>query len=267
MPILQREALIRLPMSPPRRAVKILGSEVDVVDMDDAVARMQGWIDARDGQCRQVVVSGFHAVWEAHRDPAYKHIVNSAAMWLADGIAPVWIARMRGMRGGPHPRADLMEAFLAKADMAGYRSYFYGDTEATLATLADKLQKQYLGHRIAGMLAPPFRALDAEEDERTCRRSIGRSRTFCGSGWERPSRTAGSTNISIGCTFRWRSGWGLPSVSWPAVCRGACLDRRHGPGVGLPADEGAQEVLAAVFSPGPAVHGPCGAGAARAAEV
>ena len=94
----------RPPAASKTRSVEILGSRVDIVDADDAVATVQGWIESRDGRCRQVVVSGFHALWGVHRDPEFKRMVNSAALWLPDGIAPVWIARLRGIRAGV-PRA------------------------------------------------------------------------------------------------------------------------------------------------------------------
>ncbi len=96
------------------RTVKVLGSQVDILDVDEAVSALAGWIEARDGRCRQVVVTGAHGLWEAHRDADFKRMVNSAALWVPDGIAPVWIARLRGIRGARRvPGAELMDAFLA----------------------------------------------------------------------------------------------------------------------------------------------------------
>jgi len=151
---------------PARRTVQVLGSEVDILDLEEAVSVVAGWIEARQAGCRQVVVTGAHGLWEAHCDPQFKKMVNSAALWLPDGIAPVWIARLRGMRPAVRiPGAEFMEAFLAKADMAGYRSFFFGDTEETLARLSHRLQERYPGHQVVGILSPPFHALSPEEDE------------------------------------------------------------------------------------------------------
>jgi len=58
-----------------------------------------------------------------------------------------------------------MEAFFAKADFAGYRSFFYGDTDETLAALRESIEDKYPGHQVAGVFSPPFRALTREEDE------------------------------------------------------------------------------------------------------
>ena len=154
-----------------RRTVRVLGSEVDILELDEAVSIVSGWIDAWDGQCRQVVVTGFHGLWEAHQDPEFHRIVNAAHLWVPDGIAPVLVARAKGMRGARRiPGAELMDALLAKADVAGYRSFFYGDTEETLNRLAAAVKEKYPGHVVAGTLSPPFRPVAPEEDEEHVRR-------------------------------------------------------------------------------------------------
>jgi len=81
-----------------RRHVDILGSEVDLVSLEDAVFQVEEWIQARD-RCHRVVVTGFHGLWEARGNPEYHEIVNSADLWVPDGIAPVLVAKARGIRG------------------------------------------------------------------------------------------------------------------------------------------------------------------------
>lgn len=147
------------------RSVKLLGSEVDLVSLDDTIVRMEEWIDEHD-RCRRVVVTGFHGLWEAHNDPEYHRVVNSADLWIPDGIAPVVVAKLRGMRQASRvPGAELMDAFFAKADFAGHSSFFYGDTDATLDRLKSRLEEKYPGHHVAGVFSPPFRQLTADEDE------------------------------------------------------------------------------------------------------
>lgn len=146
--------------------VTILGSRVHVVSLDGGVSTMAEWIQGRDGRCRQIVVTGFHGLWEAHRNPEFKAILNSADLWLPDGIAPVWVARLRGFSGARRiPGAELMEAFFARANEKGYRSFFYGDTEETLSALRRKVEREYPGHKVVGVLSPPFRRLSREEEE------------------------------------------------------------------------------------------------------
>lgn len=152
----------------PPQTVKILGSCVDLVDIPGVVSLMDQWIqEYREGKnCRQIIVTGFHGIWEAHKHTDFKTILNSADLWVPDGIAPVWIARLKGLSHAVRtPGAEIMQAFFELADQKGYSSYFYGDTEKTLSNLKKRLRQRYPGHRIAGCFSPPFRPLTREEDE------------------------------------------------------------------------------------------------------
>ncbi len=147
--------------------VKILGSRVHVASLADVIPLMDKWIQKyRTGSnCRQIVVTGFHGIWAAHKHPDFKAILNSADLWIPDGIAPVWYAQLRGMRSVNRiPGAELMQAFFDLAHAKGHSSFFYGDTEGTLDALGKKLRKTHPGHRIAGVFSPPFRPLTPEED-------------------------------------------------------------------------------------------------------
>ncbi len=68
------------------------------------------------------------------------------------------------------PGPDLMPAILALSQEKGYRHYFYGSTESTLAELRKVLTRRYPKLQIAGMYSPPFRTLTKEEDEEIIRR-------------------------------------------------------------------------------------------------
>jgi N-acetylglucosaminyldiphosphoundecaprenol N-acetyl-beta-D-mannosaminyltransferase len=198
---------------------------VDILDLEEAVGIIAGWIEARDGQCRQVVVTGFHGLWEAHQDPEFRRIVNAAHLWVPDGIAPVLVARARGMRGARRiPGAELMDALLAKADFAGYRSFFFGDTEETLGRLAAAVRERYPGHVVAGTLSPPFRALAPEEDEEHVRR-INAARAdvlWVGLGtpkqdrWihQHRDRLEAPVAIAVGAAFRFLTGQVRRAPAW-----------------------------------------------------
>ncbi len=145
-------------------SVCVLGSRVHLPTREQALNLIESWIRARD-PCRQVVVTGFHGLWEAHKDPELKEALNAAALWVPDGIAPVWVARLRGHRHVQRlPGAELMTAFLERADRQGYSSFFFGDTPEQLAALRAAVERRYPGHRVAGLVSPPFRPPTAEED-------------------------------------------------------------------------------------------------------
>lgn len=148
------------------RSVKVLGSEVALPDMPQIMAVLEGWINAPMGTpCRQMIVTGFHGLYQACKNEAYRKVARSSDLWVPDGIAPVLVARIKGLKNvGRTPGHEIIKAFLRLADVKGYSSYFYGDTDETLAKLCANVGRDYPGHRIAGMYSPPFRPLTDEED-------------------------------------------------------------------------------------------------------
>src|SRR5881396_663391 len=75
--------------------VNVLGSRVHLVTVDQTVDQIERWIQDRDERCRRVIVTGFHGLWEAYKDANLRTILNGAELWVPDGIAPVWVARLR----------------------------------------------------------------------------------------------------------------------------------------------------------------------------
>src|SRR5271155_3094155 len=113
-----------------------------------------------------VVATGFHGVWEAQKSTEFRDVLNSADLFCADGIAPVWLSRIMGEPlNGRVPGPDLLAAFVSVANIKGYSSFFLGDTPETLAALTTKIKDRYPGHRIAGTLSPPFRALTEDDNQ------------------------------------------------------------------------------------------------------
>jgi len=142
----------------------ILGVRVNAVQIADVVSRMREWIDRRD-PCRYIAVTGMHGIMEAHHDPEFKEILNTAGMTVPDGMPLVWLARWKG-----HPLKrrvygpDLMLSFCAATSRDGVRHFFYGGTPAVIENLAAELSSRFPGMKIAGAYSPPFRPLTAAED-------------------------------------------------------------------------------------------------------
>lgn len=129
---------------------------------------MDKWIGdyRKQDRCRRIIVTGFHGIWEAYRNQDLKTIFNSADIWIPDGIAPIFIARLKGLCNMERtPGAELMQAFFKLADKKRYSSFLYGDTKNTLAGLREKLLNDHPGHKIVGTFSPPFRPLTEKEDE------------------------------------------------------------------------------------------------------
>lgn len=153
------------------RCVQILGSRVHLLSVTSTVDHIERWIEHRDGVCRRVVVTGFHGLWEAHKDSHLRSMLNSAELWAPDGIAPIWVARLRGYRNLERaPGAEIMSEFFRRARQKKYRSYFYGDTDSTLSALQATLARDYPGHQVVGAFSPPFRPLTPQEDREAVER-------------------------------------------------------------------------------------------------
>ena len=159
------------------KTIEILGSTMNMVD----VPFILEWIAQNISEYRektllgesvptkQMVVTGFHGLNQANNDPNYFKIGAECDLWVPDSISSVLIAKRRGMKGSVRtPGAEIMKAFLEKADSEGLSSYFYGDTDHTLNALRENLTAKYPGHVIAGAFSPPYRKLTDEEEQEHC---------------------------------------------------------------------------------------------------
>ncbi len=148
---------------------KILGTNINVTNMDDTIAYLTENLEQLKGD--YICVSNVHTTVMAYRDKAYRRVQNSAAMALPDGQPLSIVSRRRGFFGARRvPGPDLMPAILDLSQETGYRHYFYGSTDPTLAALRAALLRRYPKLQIAGMYSPPFRELTKEEDEEIVRR-------------------------------------------------------------------------------------------------
>ena len=148
---------------------KILGTNINVTNMEDTIAYLTGNLEQLKGD--YICVSNVHTTVMAYRDKAYRRVQNSAAMALPDGQPLSIVSRKRGFSEARRvPGPDLMPAILDLSQKTGYRHYFYGSTEATLEALRTALLRRYPKLQIAGMYSPPFRELTQAEDEEVVRR-------------------------------------------------------------------------------------------------
>ena len=142
---------------------KILGTNINVTCMDDTIDYLFDNLDRLRGQ--YICVSNVHTTVMSYRDPEYQNVQNSGAMALPDGQPLSIVSRRRGYAEARRvPGPDLMPEIIDRGLKAGYRHYFYGSCAETLGKLREQLILRYPQMQIAGMYAPPFRELTAEED-------------------------------------------------------------------------------------------------------
>lgn len=143
---------------------EILKTNINVTNMSDTVKYIGEYLEDLRG--KYICVSNVHTTVMSYEDEEYRKIQNSAAMALPDGAPLSSYSRRKGYKQAQRVTGpDLMLELFAISKEKGYRHYFYGATEETLQSMRKVIERDYPGMEIAGMYAPPFRALTPEEDE------------------------------------------------------------------------------------------------------
>ncbi len=145
------------------RVDNILGVNISVTSMESTIQTLTENIQAWKGQ--YICVSNVHTTVMAHENPEYMKIQNEAVMALPDGSPLSSYSRERGKTTAKRVTGpDLMREILIRSKENGFTHFFYGSTEDTLKRLREKIEKEYPGAKIVGMISPPFRELTQEED-------------------------------------------------------------------------------------------------------
>jgi N-acetylglucosaminyldiphosphoundecaprenol N-acetyl-beta-D-mannosaminyltransferase len=147
-----------------RPAAKLLGISVEALDMERALRRIANELTAR--RKGYVCMAGVHGIMEAQRDGELAGIYASSSITLPDGTPTVWVGRWQGHKrmqrvAGP----DLMREVFCRQEFAGCTHFLYGGEEHVAEQLRERFTHQYPWARIVGTYTPPFRDLNAEEEE------------------------------------------------------------------------------------------------------
>ena len=166
--------------APPRRRVRVLGAQIDAMDMACAITTLSQWAERHES--RTVCICNAHSSVTCTQDEAFNQAVNGADLALPDGAPVAWLMRRLGITQQARvPGPDLMLEYCAHAAGKGEGIYLYGSSPATLGLLQTALLARFPGLKIVGAHSPPFRSLSAEEDGRRrrpdqrvrCRHRVG----------------------------------------------------------------------------------------------
>jgi N-acetylglucosaminyldiphosphoundecaprenol N-acetyl-beta-D-mannosaminyltransferase len=144
--------------------VNILGVGVSPLDVPSAVNLVNSFLESpKKGY---ICVTGMHGIMEAQADPVFREIQNNSVITTPDGIPTVWIGRLLGHKkmkqvAGP----EFMLEVCASAQRTGSKHFLYGGKPGVAELLKKTLLERYPDLQIVGTYTPPFRALNAEEDE------------------------------------------------------------------------------------------------------
>src|SRR3974390_1290593 len=146
------------------RRVNVLGVGVTPLDARQTIDALDEAV--RTGSKGYVCVTGVHGGMEAHREGELRGIINRSMITTADGRPTVWVGRLQGFRGmkqltGPNLMLQLCEQSVAQ----GQTHFFYGGDVGVAEQLKQSLERRYPGLRVVGTYTPPFRPLNAEEEQ------------------------------------------------------------------------------------------------------
>ena len=132
---------------PSTTRARVLGSPVDVVDMDGAVRRLAELLHSPAAGAGGIVVTlNPEMVMRARREPDFRAILDSAGLLVPDGIGVVRALRRRGYGNAVRVGgADLVEAYLPEAVERGERIALVGGFDDVAVRAAAELRRRHPG--------------------------------------------------------------------------------------------------------------------------
>ncbi|MEM9934963.1 MAG: WecB/TagA/CpsF family glycosyltransferase [Bacteroidota bacterium] len=141
----------------------ILGSHISTGSYHTFVEEIVG--KGKRNESSYVCVANVHMVMEAHKDGAFRKVLNEADITTPDGMPLV--KGMKMLYNYEQDRVagmDLMPSLMKEAEALSLSVYFYGSTEEVLSKITDRAGKEFPSLHIAGTYSPPFRKLSPEEE-------------------------------------------------------------------------------------------------------
>jgi N-acetylglucosaminyldiphosphoundecaprenol N-acetyl-beta-D-mannosaminyltransferase len=147
------------------RTRDILGVPIAITDYARAMEVMDAMVEQRERG--YVCAAPVHAIMVAQDDPEMYAALRRSTLTVPDGMPLVWAANMLGERlpdrvYGP----ELMLRYNDRCAERGHRVWLYGGRDqGSLVQLALGIRPRHPGIKIVGGYSPPFRQLNAEEED------------------------------------------------------------------------------------------------------
>jgi len=139
----------------PTDRVNLIGTWIDDVSMDEAIARIEALI-ARQGAAIVVTPNVDHLI-KLRKDPEFRRIYEAADLVLADGQPLIWAAKLLGTPLKQKVSgSDLFLRFAAVAAAGAYRLFFMGGQPGAADRAAHVLTERHAGLEVRATACPPF---------------------------------------------------------------------------------------------------------------
>jgi N-acetylglucosaminyldiphosphoundecaprenol N-acetyl-beta-D-mannosaminyltransferase len=143
------------PWSEDYKCVNVLGVRVDAVNLRQTLRSIDDWIMAGDRS--YVCLAPVHNILACQQDAELKDMFNASGLTVPDGMPVVWIAWMHGHRRADRVYGpDLLQAACRQFVERGHSHYFFGAEPGVAEKLANRLQRDQPGLKVAGWHSPPF---------------------------------------------------------------------------------------------------------------
>jgi N-acetylglucosaminyldiphosphoundecaprenol N-acetyl-beta-D-mannosaminyltransferase len=179
--------------------VEVLGCPLDVVTMEQSLARCEAAIGSRRYlQHMSINAAKLVALGE---DPEMRRMIAECGLITADGQSVVWAAQLLGARLPERVAGiDLMTHLLEAADAKGYGVYVLGARAEVLSTALERLRERYPRLRLVGSHHGYYAG---EEAEAICEeiRSSGADILFVAMSSPRKEYFLGERGATLGVPF------------------------------------------------------------------
>lgn len=149
--------------------IAMLGVPFDQVTTADTL-RLIGEMIA-SGRPHFAATANVDFVVQALNDVELRRILTNADLVLCDGMPLVWASRFLG---NPLPErvtgSDLVPQLLGEAERKGWRVFFLGGTEESVAQAAENVRARHPKLQLVGTYSPPFKPLLEMDHEDIVRR-------------------------------------------------------------------------------------------------
>lgn len=145
--------------------IAILGVPFDKVTTTDTLRLISEMIDSR--RPHYAATANVDFVVQALGDVELRRILTDADMVLCDGMPLVWASHFLG-NALPERVAgsDLVPELLAEAERKGWRVFFLGSTDESLARAAENVRVKHPQLQLVGTYSPPFKPLlEMDQDD------------------------------------------------------------------------------------------------------
>lgn len=145
-----------------KNKVDILGVHVDSLTMQEAVKRIENFIEQKSSVL--IATANAEMIMRATYDRELRDILNNAALVVPDGAGTVWAAHQLG-HVMPERVAgyDLAQELMRRAPQKGYRFFFLGSAPGVAEKAKKKAEKLYPGITVVGIRNGYFSVADEPE--------------------------------------------------------------------------------------------------------